>query len=343
MLRALLGSRVALRELGAIGRELHGRQHRARDVLRDAESEAMGDEARTKRLEDVLARAGALAGEKRKDREASGERAALEQELFALRLHRRTLERVLRVVGESPPNEERKATLDLALQGKRAADFAKATLVESNVRLVVSFARRHMNQGLQLIDLIQEGNIGLMRAVDKFDPRRGHRFSTYAAWWVKQQMARAIAEQAKTIRLPVHLVESRQKLMRARRSFAQEHGREPSDDELVAKTGLLRRKVNAIAQIVPEPISLQAPSGADGDAEVADFVADRSAVSADEQLGRRRMWDRATKLLSTLSPREQEVLRMRFGLGETTEHTLQQIGDAFSLSRERVRQSRRRR
>jgi RNA polymerase primary sigma factor len=222
--------------------------------------------------------------------------------------------------------------------GRRIADRAKAELVEANLRLVVLFAKRHKGQGLQLLDLIQEGNIGLMRAADKFDHRRGVRFSTYAAWWVKQQLTRAVADQGKTIRIPVHLVESRRKVTRARKRFAQEHGREPDEAELVAATGLVGERVKVVNELSPDPISLEAPLGFEGESTVGDFVSDMSTPAPDEQIAQTRMCEETRGLLSALTPREQEVLRMRFGLDGRAERTLQEIGEMMSLSRERVRQ-----
>ena len=335
LLEALLQAPAALRELGALGAELGAGRLRLRDVLRDVNEERLADEADTQRLVTALKRAGARALAMKRGAARAGEGRALLAELSYARFHRRAFDRVVEAARAAPGGDEAGRAIEAK---RRAVDRAKAELVESNLRLVVLFARRHLNQGLQLLDLIQEGNIGLMRAVDKFDHRRGIRFSTYAAWWVRQQMTRAIAEQGKTIRVPVHMVESRQKLMRARRRFVHEHGREPDELELVAATGILSEKVRAVGRLAPEPLSLQAPAGAEGEATVADFVPDRATLAPDEQVARTRIQAQARALVGTLSPREQEVLRLRFGLEGSEEHTLQEIGARLSVSRERVRQ-----
>lgn len=336
IVEALARSKPALRELLMIGSELRDKKLRAREVLRDADEDELSDEDVTLRLIATLERAAALV-------EAGGdekERRAMLEELRSLRLHRRVIDRVVEAVRADEVGDvrDRHETLAAIEAGRRIADRAKAELVEANLRLVILFAKRHKGQGLQLLDLIQEGNIGLMRAADKFDHRRGVRFSTYAAWWVKQQLTRAVADQGKTIRIPVHLVESRRKVTRARKRFAQEHGREPDEAELVAATGLVGERVKVVNELSPEPISLEAPLGFEGEATVGDFVSDMSTPAPDEQIAQTRMCEETRGLLSMLSPREQEVLRMRFGLDGKAERTLQEIGEMMSLSRERVRQ-----
>lgn len=336
IVEALARSKPALRELLMIGSELRDKKLRAREVLRDADEDELSDEDVTLRLIATLERAAALV-------EAGGdekERRAMLEELRSLRLHRRVIDRVVEAVRAAEVGDvrDRQEILAAIEAGRRIADRAKAELVEANLRLVILFAKRHKGQGLQLLDLIQEGNIGLMRAADKFDHRRGVRFSTYAAWWVKQQLTRAVADQGKTIRIPVHLVESRRKVTRARKRFAQEHGREPDEAELVAATGLVGERVKVVNELSPEPISLEAPLGFEGEATVGDFVSDMSTPAPDEQIAQTRMCEETRGLLSMLSPREQEVLRMRFGLDGKAERTLQEIGEMMSLSRERVRQ-----
>jgi RNA polymerase primary sigma factor len=340
ILRALAGSPSALRELAAVGAALGRKELRPRDVLRDGGNEELAGDRTGTGLIATLERAGMLAGAIEQGAAPAAKVRSAIAALEGLRLHRRVLDRAVEATRTalSEGRESPGRTMAAIHKGHRMSAAAKAELIESNLRLVVLFAKRHRNQGLPLLDLIQEGNIGLMRAADKFDHRRGIRFSTYAAWWVKQQMARAIADQGKTIRVPVHMVETRRKLTRARREFAAEHGREPDEQELVEQTGLLRGKVHAVSEIVPEPISLQAASGADREATVGDFIADRNAVPPDEIMARSRMQAQTRALLDVLTPREQAVLRMRFGLDGTEEHTLQEIGTSMSLSRERVRQ-----
>jgi RNA polymerase primary sigma factor len=223
-------------------------------------------------------------------------------------------------------------------EGRRIADRATNQIVKANIGLVVSFAKGRFGQGLPLHDLIQEGSIGLMRAADKFDHRRGLRFSTYAAWWIRQQMTRAILDQAKTIRVPVHLAEIRQQVRRAQRTFEQAHGREPSEVELVEQTGLSPEKVRVALTLASEPLSLETPLGEDQGARLGDLVPDRTTLAPDEEVARARMREQAKRLLESLSPREQEVLRRRFGLDDAPEQTLAEIGLSLSISRERVRQ-----
>lgn len=268
------------------------------------------------------------------------DRAAVEAALAPGRPQRLAFDRLVRALEAAPVarGEAAKHTLAAILAGRAAAERARSELVLGNVRLVLSFASRMLGRGLLLHDLIQEGNIGLLRAAEKFDHRRGHRFSTYASWWVRQQMARAIADQARTIRLPVHLDESSKKVRRVRSAFALEHGREPSASELEERSGLAPEKLRAIEGLTPEPLSLQAPAGAEHEAELGDFTADRSTPAADEAIDEARMRHATRALLDGLTPREQDILRKRFGLDDTRPHTLAEIGESLSLSRERIRQ-----
>jgi RNA polymerase primary sigma factor len=259
-------------------------------------------------------------------------------ELGSTRLDRRVLDRLVRSLADAAHDEAAQSTLAAITSGRAVAERARSELVLSNLRLVLTFATRMLGRGLLLHDLIQEGNIGLMRAAEKFDHRLGHRFSTYASWWVKQQMARAIADQAKTIRLPVHLDESRKKVHKVRSTFAQEHGREPTESELQERSGLAKERLQTIERLAIEPLSLQTKTGADHDAELGDFTPDRSTLAADEAIAEARMRQATRALLDALTPREQDILRKRFGLDETREHTLAEIGASMSLSRERIRQ-----
>ena len=340
ILQALASSPLALRELAAVGKEVEALQLRVRDVLRAADPGELADDRAAVRLGATLRRASALARSLENGAAVPPQkRASILGAIERIRLHRRILDRIVRAVREAGSEDETtRAVLEAVDVGCRIADRAKSRLVESNLRLVASFAKRYLDRGLQLHDLIQEGTLGLMKAVNKFDYRRGYRFSTYAAWWVDQQMARAIADQGKTIRVPVHLVESRAKVQRVRRQFAEANGREPTEKEIIEKTGLSREKVRAIQAIASEPLSLEAPLGSEGDGELGDVIPDQTSPAPDQEVARTRLRQETKELLETLSPREQDILRRRFGLEEVPEHTLEAIGTSLSLSRERIRQ-----
>jgi len=229
-------------------------------------------------------------------------------------------------------------TMQTVSQASREADAAKQLLIQANLRLVVSIAKRFTNRGLQFLDLIQEGNIGLMRAVDKFEYWRGFKFSTYATWWVRQGISRAIADQARTIRIPVHMNDTINKLLKTSRLMTQELGREPTDEELGLKLELPVDKVRKALRIAQEPVSLETPVGEEDESHLGDFLVDRNGVSPVEQLLGVSLCEQTAQVLKTLTPREEKILRLRFGLEDGSEHTLEELGNSFQVTRERIRQ-----
>lgn len=267
------------------------------------------------------------------EEKGNGSGSVMRRELKALSAQLHSLEQR---TGSSATDLRR--TLEIVERGERESDYAKQRLIEANLRLVVSVAKRYTNRGMQFLDLIQEGNIGLMRAVDKFDYKRGYKFSTYATWWVRQAVTRAIADQARTIRIPVHMIETINKLIRLQRSLQQELGRDPTTEELAERMDLAPSKVRRVMRIAQEPVSLQTPVGEEEESNLGDFLVDNRMVSPSDAVINLNLREQTAEVLKTLSPREEKIVKMRFGLQDGSEHTLEEVGQNFAVTRERIRQ-----
>jgi RNA polymerase primary sigma factor len=365
---AVLESPAAIEEVRSIAEALERRELVARDVLDIGEEEEFDEDKAALRLLQLIRRAlrlaegGALLRHERRnatpprrrqiDHEMDARRAQCLETLQRMKLGRKVIKRMIaaqRAASDSGRDDELQARYGVDARQMRQiyeriresaerADRAKADFVRANLRLVVAIAKRYTNQGLQFLDLIQEGNIGLMRAVEKFEYRRGYKFSTYGTWWIRQAITRALADQSRTIRIPVHMVETSRRLSQVTRQLFQDLQRAPTLEELAERMACSVAQVHQVRGLVKEPVSMETPLGEEGDTCLADFIADDRAQNPAEAALEAGLRDRVRMALATLSPREQKVLRMRFGIGENSDHTLEEVGRDFNVTRERIRQ-----
>jgi RNA polymerase primary sigma factor len=366
VLSAVLSTPFAVKEVIRIGESLRSGSITIRDIV--GEDEEIDEEQVQAKLLDsidgvaqlqkqveelVAARVGAPKPRKREiDKQVEAYRTDAFDRLQLMNLHKKIIERLIAkqkelygFIGDAELErehdidvEQSKKTYERIRVASIQAETAKAELVEANLRLVVSIAKRYVNRGLHFLDLIQEGNIGLMKAVDKFEYRRGYKFSTYGTWWIRQAISRAIADQSRTIRIPVHMVETTNKLMRTSRYLVQELGREPTPEEIAAKMELTVEQVRHVLRLAKVPISLETPIGEDGESHLGDFIEDKNAQNPAEAAIESSLKEETRTALEALTPREQKVLRMRFGIGEKSDHTLEEVGREFNVTRERIRQ-----